>query len=46
MPNLIGAICDALEVEPNDIMNFIPEIDKQRLEETHAGTIKYRPYRT
>ena len=26
--NVIGAICAALEVEPNDIMDFIQEIDK------------------
>ena len=25
---VIGAICTALEVEPNDIMDFVPEIDK------------------
>ena len=26
--DVIGAICTALEVEPNDIMDFVPEIDK------------------
>ena len=26
--DVIGAICTALEVEPNDIMDFIQEIDK------------------
>ena len=26
--DVIGAICAALEVEPNDIMDFIQEIDK------------------
>ena len=26
--DVIGAICTALEVEPNDIMDFIPGIDK------------------
>lgn len=26
--DVIGAICTALEVKPNDIMNFVPEIDK------------------
>ena len=26
--DVIGAICTALEVEPNDIMDFIPKIDK------------------
>lgn len=26
--DVIGAICAALEVEPNDIMDFVPEIDK------------------
>lgn len=26
--DVIGAICTALEVVPNDIMDFIPEIDK------------------
>ena len=26
--DVIGAICTALEVKPNDIMDFVPEIDK------------------
>lgn len=26
--DVIGAICTALEVEPNDIMDFVPDIDK------------------
>lgn len=26
--NVIGAICTALDVRPNDIMDFVPEIDK------------------
>lgn len=26
--DVIGAICTALEVGPNDIMDFVPEIDK------------------
>ena len=26
--DVIGSICTALEVEPNDIMDFVPEIDK------------------
>ena len=26
--DVIGAICTALEVEPNDIMDFVPEINK------------------
>lgn len=26
--DVIGAICTALEVEPNDIMDFVQEIDK------------------
>lgn len=26
--NVIGAICTALDMRPNDIMDFVPEIDK------------------
>ena len=26
--DVIGAICAALDVRPNDIMDFVPEIDK------------------
>ena len=26
--DVIGAICTVLEVKPNDIMDFVPEIDK------------------
>lgn len=26
--DVIGAICIALDVRPNDIMDFVPEIDK------------------
>lgn len=26
--DVIGAICTALEMKPNDIMDFVPEIDK------------------
>ena len=26
--DVIGAICTALEAKPNDIMDFVPEIDK------------------
>lgn len=26
--DVIGAICTALDVRPNDIMDFVPEIDK------------------
>lgn len=26
--DVIGAICTALEVKPNDIIDFVPEIDK------------------
>ena len=26
--DVIGAICTAVDVEPNDIMDFIPKIDK------------------
>ena len=32
--DVIGAICTALEVEPNDIMDFVPEIDKE-----HGGPV-------